>query len=317
MIAAVDFALVHKLSGVYKWRSVMQTLIFGLTFGGIYALMSLAINVIYSTTRIMNFAHAMVITFSAMLMRHLHMIMGMPLGLSLLITISATMILNLVTYKICIEPCGDLMKNNIWVITTFGINHILENSCRIVFGTETYPFPYLFNGAKVTIGGTGILWHEILMFAVAIVIGIAYQTMMNRTRFGRSLRAVAWKPDTALLMGINSKAVIMICFAISGAIAAVAAMLLAPVTYVSFNMTANIGLKAYAATLIGGLGNTKGALIGGFILGIIECILGTFVSAAMRDAITFVIMILVIIFLPGGVMSAKIFNKGRSATEKV
>lgn len=295
----------------------MQTLIFGLTFGGIYALMSMAINVIYSTTRIMNFAHAMVITFSAMLMRYLCIIAGMPLVVALVITIMATMLLNLVTYKICIEPCGDLMKNNIWIITTFGINHILENTCRIVFGTETYPFPYLFDGARITIGDSSILWHEILMFVVAFFIGVVYQTMVNRTRFGRSLRAVAWKPDTALLMGINSKSVIMICFAVSGAIASIAAMLLAPVTYVSFGMTANIGLKAYAATLIGGLGNTKGAIIGGFALGIIEAILGLFVSAAMRDAFSFVIMIIVIIFLPGGVMSAKVFNKGRSTTEKV
>lgn len=295
----------------------MQTLIFGLTFGGIYALMSLAINVIYSTTRIMNFAHATVITFAAMLMRHLCVISGLPLLAALAITIVATMVLNLIIYKICVEPCGDLMKNNIWIITTFGLGHILENSCRMIFGTETYPFPYLFDGAKITIGNTSILWHEILMFAVGILIGIAYQTMVNKTRFGRSLRAVAWKPDTALLMGINSNSVIMICFAISGSIAAIAAMLLAPVTYVSFNMTANIGLKAYAATLIGGLGNTKGAIIGGFALGILEAILGIFVSAAMRDAVSFVVMIFVIIFLPGGVMSAKVFNSGRSSAEKV
>lgn len=295
----------------------MQTLIFGLTFGGIYALMSLAINVLYSTTRIMNFAHALVITFAAMLMRYLLVVAGMSVLPAFMITVVATMALNLISYKICIEPCGDLMKNNIWVITTFGLSHILENSCRLLFGSEIYPFPYMFDGAKIMIGETSVLWHEIFMFVFAILIGVAYQTMVNKTKFGRSLRAVAWKPDTALLMGINSKRVIMICFAISGAIAAVAAMLLAPVTYASFSMTANIGLKGYAATLIGGLGNTKGAIIGGFALGIIECILGMFVNAAMRDAVSFVIMILVIIFLPGGVMSAKIFNNGRSTAEKV
>lgn len=295
----------------------MQFLIFGLTFGGIYALMSLAINVIYTTTRIMPFAHAMVITFAALLMRYLLIILGIPFAWSLLITICATMILNIISYKICVQPCGNLMKNNNWVITLFGLNHILENVCRMVFGAEVYPFPYLFDGAKITVGETGILWHEILMFVVAIVIGVAYQTMVNKTRFGRALRAVAWKPDTALLMGINSRAIIIACFGISGAIAAIAATLLAPVTYVSFNMTASVGLKGYAATLIGGLGNTKGAIIGGFLLGILESILGLFISAAMRDAVSFIIMILVIIFLPGGILSAKIFNKGRVAAEKV
>ncbi len=295
----------------------MQFLIFGLTFGGIYALMSLAINVINSTTRILPFAHAMVITFAALLMRYLLVILGIPFVWSLLITICATMLLNAVSYKICVEPCGDLMKNNIWVITLFGLSHILENVCRMVFGSEVYPFPYLFNGARFTIGGTSILWHEILMFAIAIVIGVVYQTIVNKTRFGRALRAVAWKPDTARLMGINSRVIIVSCFAISGAIAAVAATLLAPVTYASFSMTASVGLKGYAATLIGGLGNTKGAIIGGFLLGIVESILGLFVSAAMRDAVSFIIMILVIIFLPGGIMSAKLFSNGRYSTEKV
>ena len=187
----------------------------------------------------------------------------------------------------------------------------------MVFGSEVYPFPYLFNSARITIGETSILWHEILMFVIAIIIGIVYQTIVNRTRFGRALRAVAWKPDTALLMGINSTAIIISCFAISGAIAAVAATLLAPVTYASFSMTASVGLKGYAATLIGGLGNTKGAIVGGFLLGIVESILGLFISAAMRDAVSFIIMILVIIFLPGGILSATVFSKGRYSAEKV
>ena len=295
----------------------MQTLVFGLTFGGIYALMALTINVIYSTTRIMNFAHAISITWAAMFMYYLYAVCGVPFIPAVLLALVVNMIMNLIIYKICVEKIGDLSKNSNWVISLFGISHILENTCRMVFGSETYPFPYLFNGARITIGSYNILWHEVFMFAAAIILGIAYQTMATKTRFGRSLRAVAWKPDTALLMGINSKAVIMICFAMAGAVSTLGAVLLAPITYVSFGMTSSVGLKGYAAALIGGLGNTKGAIIGGFMLGIIECILGLFVDAALRDAFSFVIMILVIIFLPGGVLGAKIFNHGRSTAEKV
>ena len=295
----------------------MQTLIFGLTFGGIYVLMALAIGMVNSTTRIMNFSHAVVITWAAMFMYYLYTILRWPFLAAFIVAVVVNVILNIVIYKICVERLGDLSKNTNWIISLFGMAHIMENLCRILFGAEIYPFPYLFNGAKITIGETSVLWHEILMFAVAIVIGIAYQTMATKTRFGRSLRAVAWKPDTALLMGINSKMVITICFAMAGAVAAIAATLLAPITYVSFNMMANMGLKGYAAALIGGVGNTKGAIIGGFVLGIIECILGIFVEPALRDAFSFAIMILVIIFLPGGVMGAKFFNKGRSTAEKV
>ena len=295
----------------------MQNIIFGLTFGGVYVLMALAIGIIHSTTRIMNFAHAMVITWAAMFMYYMYAVAHLPLILSLLASIVVTMLLNLVIYKLCVEKVGDLSTNSNWVITLFGISHILENLCRMLFGAQIYPFPYLFDNAKVNIGNANIMWHEILMFVIAIVFGLSYQAMANKTRFGRSLRAVAWKPDTAMLMGINSKAVIMICFAIAGFVASIAGLLLAPITYVSFSMMSNVGLKGYAAALIGGVGNTKGAIIGGFALGLIECVLGIFVDAALRDAFSFVIMILVIIFLPGGVMGAKFFNHGRSSAEKV
>ena len=295
----------------------MQTLIFGLTYGGIYSLMALAIGMVHSTTRIMNFSHAMVIMWGAMIGYNLSEVWGWPYFAAVLTSAVAIMFLNILIYKICVERIGDLSTNRNWIISLFGMAHILQNSARMIFGAETYYFPYMFDGAKLVFPGFEILWHEIMMFALAIVIGLSYQAMSTRTRFGRALRAVAWKPDTALLMGIDSKRVTMTCFALAGAVAALAGCLLAPLTYVSFEMTTSVGLKGYAAALIGGVGNTKGALIGGFSLGIIECILGLFVPAALRDAFSFAIMILVIIFLPGGVMSAKIFTKGRSTAEKI
>lgn len=295
----------------------MQTLIFGLTYGGIYSLMALAIGMVHSTTRIMNFSHAMVIMWGAMIGYNLSEVWGWPYFAAVLTSAVAIMFLNILIYKICVERIGDLSTNRNWIISLFGMAHILQNSARMIFGAETYYFPYMFDGAKLVFPDFEILWHEIMMFALAIVIGLSYQAMSTRTRFGRALRAVAWKPDTALLMGIDSKRVTMTCFALAGAVAALAGCLLAPLTYVSFEMTTSVGLKGYAAALIGGVGNTKGALIGGFSLGIIECILGLFVPAALRDAFSFAIMILVIIFLPGGVMSAKIFTKGRSTAEKI
>ena len=295
----------------------MQTLIFGLVYGGIYAMMALAIGIVNSTSRIMNFSHAMVMMWGAMCAYYLYTMQGWPLILSLLTAIVVNMLLNIVIYKICVQHLGDLSANTNWIISLFGMAHIIQNLARMLFGTETYSFPYLFNGAKIYIFGTAVMWHEIAMFVIAIVIGVVYQTMSQKTRFGRSIRAVAYKPDTAKLMGIDSQKVMLICFGMAGAVSAIAGCLVAPIIYASYSMTATVGLKGYAAALIGGVGNTKGALIGGFALGLIECLLGLFVSPAIRDVFSFAIMILVIIFLPGGVMSAKVFTKGRTTTEKV
>ncbi len=295
----------------------MQTLIFGLTFGGIYALMALAIGMINSTTRIMNFAHANLVMLGAMFSHWLCAIVGLGYWPSFLIALVANTLVGILLYKICVETLGNLANNSNWVVTQFGFSHILANGARMLFGNGTYPYDYMFNGARIRIGGVNILWHEILMILLAIVIGVAYQTMSSKTSFGRATRAVAWKSDTAQLMGINSNMIKLFGFAMAGAIAALTGILLAPVTYANYNMTASIGLKGFAAALIGGNGNTMGALIGGFALGLFECVLGLFVSSAIRDAISFAVMILVIIFLPGGVIGAKIFTKGSTTTEKV
>jgi branched-subunit amino acid ABC-type transport system permease component len=120
MRAAAMLAVLHKR------RNAMQTLVFGLTFGGIYALMALAINVIYSTTRIMNFAHAISITWAAMFMYYLYTICGVSFVPAVLSALVVNMVVNLIIYNICVEKIGDLNKNSNWVISLFGISHIIE-----------------------------------------------------------------------------------------------------------------------------------------------------------------------------------------------
>ena len=191
---------------------------------------------------------------------------------------------------------------------------VLNNVARMVFGANQNPFPYLFNGASITVGDATVLWHEIFTIVFAVVIGVTYQQICQKTKFGRALRAVSFKPQTAKLMGISSNLIIQLCFMLAAVVAAIGGVLIAPTTFASFSMTTTIGLKGYAAALIGGLGDTKGAFVGGFLLGLIECIITLFIPAGLKDAVSFV---LVIIFLPGGVLSAKIFTHGRSATEKV
>lgn len=295
----------------------MQRLIFGLANGSIYSLMALAIGMIYSTTGITNFAHASVIMLGAMTGYWCIALFGLPYLLSLLIAIAVTVASNIIIYKLCVEQLGDLSKQVGWIVTTFGASIILDNVARMVFGTEPQSFPYLFEGKAINILGANIMLHEVMMILIAIFIGTIYETMMQKTRFGRAIRAVSFRPDTARLMGIKSETVILSCFAMAGAVASVAGVLIAPITFASYTMTASIGIKGFAAALIGGLGNSKGAFIGGLTLGVIEAVVGTFVPAGFKDAISFLIMIIVIIFLPGGILSAKFFKKGASSAEKI
>ena len=291
----------------------MHYFISAFAMGSIYALMALAINIVYSVTGIINFAHAIVITLGAMISFYCLVVLHLPYIVALLIAICITAAANLIIYKTCVEKLGNLSVNLGWIVTTFGAAIILENVLRMVFGTEPQVFPYLFGGKMVNFFGAEIMYHEFLILIIAIVAGISYETLIQKTRFGRAVRAVAFKPEIAQLMGIGSNLVITVCFTIAGAIAAIAGVLIAPITFVNYTMTGFIGLKGFAAALIGGVGNSKGAFIGGLILGLIEALVGMYGPAALKNAFSFAVMIIVIIFLPGGISGAKLFTKQSSA----
>ena len=297
--------------------SLVQTLIFGLAQGGIYSLMALAIGIIYSTTRIINFCHADIIMFGAMVAYWMVGVQHVPYGPGLLIAIAVNILLGILTYKFCVERLGDLAANNNWMITLFGWGIIIKNGARMLFGSDNNVFPYLFDGKTISIGNANIMIHELVMIGASIAIGIVYDYVCRKTKFGRALRAVSYRPQTSKLMGIDSQKIVLVCFALSAALASFAGALIAPITFASYNMTLTLGLKGYAAALIGGIGNTTGAFVGGLLLGLIECIVTIFLPAGIKDAISFIIMILVIIFLPGGILSASIFTHGKTTTEKV
>jgi branched-chain amino acid transport system permease protein len=295
----------------------MQTFIFGLSQGAIYALMALAIGIINSTTQIINFAHASVIMLGAMVSYWMIIVYHMPYIVGLLVGIVVNVVVNAIIYKCAVERLGNLVENLNWIISLFGVSIILDNAARMIFGTEPLAYPYLFQGVYVNFLGANVMVHELIMIGSAIIIGIVYETICRKTNFGRAIRAVAWKPETAKLMGIYSNHIVFACFALAGAVAAWAGALIAPITFASYSMTATIGIKGFAAAVLGGLGDTKGAFIGGFLLGIIECIVTQFLPSGIKDAISFTVMIIVLIFLPGGIQSAKFLTRGRGITEKI
>jgi branched-chain amino acid transport system permease protein len=296
----------------------MQYLIFGLAYGSMYALLALAIGIIVSTTYIINFSYSSVVMIGAMVAYWCIGVYHLPYLVGLLAGIVVNIVLSIIIYKLCVERLGNLQKNIGWIITLFGASLILDNVARMLFGLQANAFPFLFGGQRIFILGANIYIHEMLMILIAAAIGISYQVMCSKTKIGRALRAVSIKPQAAKLMGINSNFIIILSFALAGVVSAIAGCLIAPYTYASYMMTSSIGMKGFAAALIGGFGNTKGAFIGGIALGLIEQLL-TFlrVPPGLLSTFSFIIMILVIIFLPGGIVNAKIFQRSRIKAEKV
>lgn len=283
-----------------KENERVQQLIFGLANGSIYALMALAIGIVSSTTGIINFGYASIVMMGAMVSWWLIVIYGFSYIPALLFAIAVSIVLSIVMYETCVKKLGDLQDNVGWIITLFGAAIILDNIARMVFGTEPQAFPYLFDGKIVKFLGANIMLHELMMITITLVIGVIYHVIIKKTQFGRAVRAVAFRPTTSELMGINSEKIILSCFAMAGIVSAVAGVLIAPITFASYTMTSSIGLKGFAAAVLGGFEDTKGAFVGGFVLGLVEIFISMFVPAGIKDSISFFIMIIVIIFLPGG-----------------
>lgn len=296
----------------------MQTLIFALAYGSMYALLALAIDIVVSTTYIINFAHGSIVMTGAMVAYWCIGVYNLPYIVGLCAGILVNIVLSIIIYKLCVEKLGNLHTNIGWIITLFGATLILDNVARMIFGLQANAFPFLFGGKRIIIFGANIYIHEVVMILVTAAIGISYQMMCSRTKIGRALRAVSIKPEAAKLMGIDSNFIIILSFALAGTVAAIAGCLIAPYTYASYMMTSSIGLKGFAAALIGGFGDTKGAFVGGIALGLIEQLLTILgVSPSLLNTLSFLIMILVIVFLPGGIINARIFQRSRIKAEKI
>jgi len=278
----------------------------GLAFGSMYALMALAIGITYSTTSVSNFAHGSVVMFGAMSTCHLIIRLRMPLPLAILCAIVISVLVNGLLYFCCIRPLGELKGKPGWIITTLAANILLTNVARLIFGYESQPVPYvkLFGIERIRLFGIQVYVHELVLIAITVILGVGYTILLKKTRFGRSVRAVAYSPSTARLMGIKSTQVMLACFAMSGAVAAIAGSLIAPYTFAIYSMTDSIGLKGFAAAVIGGMGNTLGAFTGGFALGLVEKAASYAVTGALKDAVSFALMIIVLLLLPGGIFSA-------------
>ena len=296
----------------------MQILIFGLAYGSMYALLALAIGIVVSTTNIINFAYASVVMTGAMVAYWCIGVFHLPYLVGLCAGIGVNIVLSMIIYKLCVEKLGNLHTNIGWIITLFGASLIIDNVARMLFGLQANAFPFLFGGARIFIFGANIYIHEVVMILIAAAIGISYQMMCSKTKIGRALRAVSVKPQAAKLMGIDSSSMIVLSFALAGVVSAIAGCLIAPYTYASYTMTSTIGMKGFAAALIGGFGNTKGAFVGGISLGLVEQLLAVIgVPPSFLSIFSFIFMILVIIFLPGGIVNARIFHRRRTKTEEI
>ena len=281
----------------------------GLQTGSVYALVALGYSMVYGIILLLNFAHGDIImvgaytAFYAMTALHLHPI------LSVVLAVVTSTLLGVVIEKVAYTPLRSAPRLSL-LITAIGISFLLENGAQLLFGADTKSMDTLVPG-NVSFGSVTISYTAILTIIVAVIAMVALTLLVQKTKLGKAMRAVSEDMGAAQLMGISLNKTISFTFAVGSALAGIGSVLyLCAYSQASPTMGSMLGLKAFVAAVLGGIGSIPGAMIGGFAIGLLEALVAAVGLSVWKDAVVFAILIVVLLVKPSGIM-------GHPVTEKV
>ncbi len=292
---------------------ILQQLINGLSLGSLYGLIAIGYTMVYGVLRLINFAHGDIMMVGTYIALFGISVLLLPWWASFLLAMALTAALGVTIDKIAYKPLRSASRISS-LITAIGVSFLLENIFLVLFGgiPKSFPIPGIFAGV-IHISGVTIPAVNTYIPIVAIVFLLILLQILHHTKYGIAMRSISLDIDTTRLMGVNVDAIISIVFAVGSSLAAVGGILWA-MKYPAINPFMGImpGLKAFAAAVLGGIGDVTGAAIGGFIIGITEILIVALVPdlAGYKDAFAFLLLILVLLFKPTGIMGTDL-ERGR------
>ncbi len=283
-------------------QQIAQYIITGLTIGAIYAIVAMGFNIIHNSTGIVNFAQCEFISFGGMFMYSLVVLGKAPMLVGFFISMVGVAVIGALIER---GPIRYARSKEIIVLIflTIGLSGTLRGTAQQVWGTDNVGVP-AFSGENpihLPIGAT-ILPQHLWIFGITILVMLVLRHFFKNTMIGKAMRAAAVNRRAAALVGISVDRMILLSFALSGALGAVAGMIIAPISTASYDTGIMLGLKGFAAAILGGYGNFAGAILGGFMLGLLESLGAGLVSSQYKDAIAFLVLLLVLFFRPTGIL---------------
>jgi branched-chain amino acid transport system permease protein len=279
----------------------VQLLIAGTATGAIYALAALGFTLLWQASGTINFAQGEFVMVPAFVTL-LGLALGLPLWAAFVAACGAAMlVLGLGFKKAMVDP---LRRHGVipLVIATLGLAIALKNFVKAGYSAEAHPFPSVFPPTLLTVAGMKISLYDIGTLVLAGAIVLALQAFLSRTLTGRAMQAVAQNSEAATVLGIDVRRMILYVFLINALLAAVAALLITPVYLAKFDMGDTIALKAFYAAIIGGFNQARGALLGGVLVGLLENLMGAYVSPAYKEGVALMLFLVVILVRPEGLL---------------
>ncbi len=281
---------------------LVQLVVSGTATGAIYALAALGFTLLWQAAGTINFAQGEFVMVPAFVMLFFMTVAGMPLWLAFLLTCAVAMlILGFGFKRVIVDP---LIRHGVipLVIATLGLSIGLKQLVKAGYSAEAHPFPSPFPAGQFALGDLHVSYADVGTLLLAGLIVVWLQLFLNRTVTGRAMQAVAQNTDAAKVLGINVKRMVLYTFLINACLAVVAALLVTPTYLAKFDMGDSIGQKAFFAAIIGGFNQTRGALLGGVLIGVLENVVGFYVSPAYKEGVALMLFLVVILFRPEGLL---------------
>lgn len=280
----------------------IQTLVSGILIGGIYALVGLGMTLIMGVMKIVNLAHGQLMMVAMYITFVLFDRFDLDPYFSLLVSMPALFILGAFIQKYLLNPLlkvDSILPEN-QVLMTVGIGMVLTEIIRFIFRSDYKSVKTSYSMSTMYLGSISFNTPMVIAFCIAVVLTMCLFFFLARTDVGKSVRATAQNKDAAMLMGVNAEWITILTYGLGSALVAAAGTVLLPIYYLFPDVGGPFTVKAFVITILGGMGSTVGAIVGGVFLGIAESMGATYISMALRDAVAMVIFLLVLIFLPGG-----------------
>ncbi len=284
---------------------LVQYLFTGVTVGAIYALIALGFNIIYNVTEVINFAQGEFGVWGGLVLVLLVKELGLPLFVGFFLAVGAVALLGAAVYRLGLEP---LRRPTVlsMIMATIAVAVVLKGLAMFIWGKDPYTIKPFVQAAPVKLLGAFVQVQSfwVLGITLALVVGLTW--FYQHSLLGKAMRACADNPLAAGLVGISSRKMILVSFALSAALGAVGGAIITPITLMEYDRGAMLALKGFGAAILGGLGNFYGAVLAGFILGLLESFATGFISSSYKDAVALLVLLVFLFARPEGIFGSRL-----------
>ncbi|MBL1273287.1 MULTISPECIES: branched-chain amino acid ABC transporter permease [Marinobacter] len=285
----------------------LQYLFTGITIGATYALIALGFTLIYNASHVINFAQGEFLMIGGMATVSLTA-MGVPMLLAIVLAVVLAGVLGIALQRLAIAPAKNADVVTL-IIITIGASIFIRGLAQLVWGKEYHVMPNFSSEEPIQIFGAVLNSQSLWVLGVGAVLVAVLVYFFTRTLTGKAILATSMNKDAARLVGIRTQVVLMLAFMVSALLGSVAGIVVAPITFTSYDIGIILGLKGFVAAAIGGLGSGMGAVVGGLALGVVEAMAAGYLSSDYKDAVAFSMILVVLFFMPRGLFGAKVVER--------